>query len=402
MVTSNVILILGLLYFCAHGFAYLFQKTKTPDVLILMVIGLIIGPIIGWVGPENFGGAGEVLTTIALTVILFEGGLSLKLKILSSAVGATLALTLITAFATIVVVAAASSTFLGLSPELALLCGAILCGTSSAVVIPMVQALKLSEKSSTILVLESALTDVICIVLSFSLLRAIEEKTFSYANVIGQIGLSLSIAVIIGIVGGALWLKLWPLVRRFPTTTFTTIAYAFIMYGATELFGLSGAIATLVFGFTITNIPDLISKIEFPRMTDVERKFFQEIVFLLKTFFFVYLGISIQFSNYYLVFVAFLVVPIIYLARIFIVRWVAPKETSVRDASLASFLIPKGLAAAVLASLPKQYGLPEGGDIQLFVYSVIFFSILFTAVLVPLAETKNIQKLLMKLLKKTI
>lgn len=386
MSTSSVILLLGAVYFGAHAFAYLFQKTKIPDVLILMIIGLAIGPIAGLVGPENFGSAGEVLTTVALTVILFEGGLSLSLKSLASAAGSTLLLSITTALVTLAIVSLTAVTLLGLSFELALLCGAILCGTSSAVVIPMAKALNLSEKVSTILVLESALTDVICIVLSFAFLQSIEQGSFDIRTVFGQIGISLSIAVLIGLVGGVIWLKVWPLVRRLPTTTFTTIAYAFILYGLTELMGFSGAIATLVFGLTITNIPDLISKFELPRMTDVERSFFQEIVFLLKTFFFVYLGISMKFSNPYLAFVAVLVVPIIYLARLGIARYTLPRETTLRDASIATLLIPKGLAAAVLAGLPKQYGLPEGDDIQLFVYSAVLFSILLTAVMVPLAE----------------
>lgn len=389
MSTSSVILILGVLYFGAHAFAFLFQRTRVPDVLLLMIIGLIIGPFTGIVSPENFGSVGEVLTTIALTVILFEGGLSLSLRALAVAAGPTLLLTATTAALTFGIVSLVAVTFLGLSTELALVCGAILCGTSSAVVIPMAQALKISERPSTILVLESALTDVISIVLVFALLKAVEQGSFGVSHVSMQIGLSLSLASLIGFLSGLAWLKVWPLVRKFPTTTFTTIAYAFILYGITELLGFSGAIATLVFGLTITNLPSLFPKLELPKMTEVERGFFGEVVFLLKTFFFVYLGLSIRLNDIYLAIVALFLVLMVYFVRIWITKYALPRETTPRDATLVSLLIPKGLAAAVLAGLPIQYGIPEGEAIQTFVYSVIFFSILITAILVPLVETPS-------------
>lgn len=387
MSNASIILLLGILYFGAHGFAFLFQKTRVPDVLILMLIGICIGPIGGLVTPESFGGAGDVLTTVALAVILFEGGLSLKLNSLASAAGATFILTATTAVVTLGLAALFAFTLLGLSTELSLLCGAILCGTSSAVVIPMVQALKMSEKNSTILILESALTDVICIVLVVAFLGAIQQGSFLVGSVAGKIGSSLSIACLIGMAGGVAWLKFWPIVRKFPTNTFTTIAFAFLLYGLTEIMGFSGAIATLVFGLTITNVPNMVPQFELPRMTESEHGFFQEVVFLLKTFFFVYLGISIQFSNLYLAFVALVFVIFAYFLRLWITRYALPLQSTPRDATLTALLIPKGLAAAVLAGLPKQMGIPEGDSIQLFVYSTILFSIVLTAVLVPVLES---------------
>ena len=49
-------------------------------------------------------------------------------------------------------------------------------------------------------------------------------------------------------------------------------------------------------------------------------------------------------------------------------------------------MIPKGLAAAVLAGLPVQYGLENGKDIQDITYMVILLSIFATSVMVPLIQ----------------
>jgi len=57
-----------------------------------------------------------------------------------------------------------------------------------------------------------------------------------------------------------------------------------------------------------------------------------------------------------------------------------------------SSIVPKGLAAAVLATIPMQQGIPGGELIKDIVFSVILFSILFTSVLIPLIEkSKGLQ-----------
>jgi NhaP-type Na+/H+ or K+/H+ antiporter len=53
------------------------------------------------------------------------------------------------------------------------------------------------------------------------------------------------------------------------------------------------------------------------------------------------------------------------------------------DSSMASVMVPKGLASAVLASVPLSRGLLGGETVQSFAYMVVLFSILATALLVP-------------------
>ena len=62
---------LGLLVFSAHVFASLYNRKKIPDVLLLIVIGLILGPIFGWVSPSSLGMSGPVFVAVTLVVILF-------------------------------------------------------------------------------------------------------------------------------------------------------------------------------------------------------------------------------------------------------------------------------------------------------------------------------------------
>jgi len=282
-----------------------------------------------------------------------------------------------------------------------LIFGSIIGGTSSAVVVPMVRGLKLKEPAGTILVLESSLTDVLCIVLTYSLLEATVRAEASAGKIVGTILSSLIFAAVIGVIGGHLWLFILNRVRRFPNTIFTTFAFIFILYGFSEMLGYSGAITALSFGITLTNFQFLhfnrlpfLRSVQWKSLHETERLFFGEIVFLLKVFFFLFLGISIRLDNIWLIFLGILLVVVIYIARLIITRFVLTKDVCRFDASVVSVMVPKGLAAAVLATLPTQYNIQESSIIQDIVYMVIFISIFLTAVMIPMLDKWNIYKFL--------
>jgi NhaP-type Na+/H+ or K+/H+ antiporter len=118
-------------------------------------------------------------------------------------------------------------------------------------------------------------------------------------------------------------------------------------------------------------------------LTPMDIAFYREAVFLLKTYFFVYLGISIQFSDSILSLVALGMMALVFLMRIVLTRFVfAAKSFSRRDSAFASMLAPKGLAAAVLAGLPLQYGVTEGALIRDTTYMVVLVSISLCALLI--------------------
>ena len=68
---STTLLIIGLMVFFAHFLSLQFRKTSIPDVLVLMLIGIVLGPVLGIVSPEDFDKAGSLIATIALLVMLY-------------------------------------------------------------------------------------------------------------------------------------------------------------------------------------------------------------------------------------------------------------------------------------------------------------------------------------------
>lgn len=173
------IIILGLLIFLSHVFNELFEKTKIPNVLLLLLIGIIIGPVSGIVTKDFFGKLGNVFTTITLIVILFESGSGLNFREIKKAIGSAALLTVLNFVLTVLLTSVIAHYLLAIDVMSAVFIGAIVGGTSSAVVIPMVRQLKMSEKSSSVLILESALSDVLCLVVGLALLDGITQGVVS-------------------------------------------------------------------------------------------------------------------------------------------------------------------------------------------------------------------------------
>lgn len=382
------LLFLGLLVFSAHLFSALYDKRKIPDVLMLLFVGLLLGPVFNIVTPSDLGAVGNVFATITLVIILFEGGTSLKINVLKMAWKSTVNLTFSSFFMS-VLVSAGIGMFFGMTLIESLILGSILGGTSSAVVIPLVRQLKMGDTPKTVLILESAATDVLCIVFTLGFLGSIKQSDVQVGNIVGGVISSFILAGVIGFFAALLWSRLIRRIRVVQNSIFTTPAFVFIVYGVTDLLGFSGAIAALVFGITMSNISTLnaliFRKIMGGRgveLNKTEMIFFGEIVFLLKTTFFVYIGISILFNDWLALLIGLIITVALLIGRIIITRYFAPEGANVFDKTIVATMIPKGLAAAVLANIPLAYGVAQGELIRNIVYAVILFSILMVSVLI--------------------
>jgi NhaP-type Na+/H+ or K+/H+ antiporter len=173
MPTALTIVFVGCTIFLSHYFASLFVRTKIPDVLWLFTIGLLLGPVFGVVSTENFGAVGPVFTTITLVFILFESGIDQRLEPLINSLSGTAKITTYNFFGSLLVAGAIAYfyTDLGLLRSLAL--GSIVGGTSSAVVTTLARQFPMTERSRTILVLESAFSDVFTLAVPLTLLTAL-------------------------------------------------------------------------------------------------------------------------------------------------------------------------------------------------------------------------------------
>jgi NhaP-type Na+/H+ or K+/H+ antiporter/lipopolysaccharide export system protein LptA len=399
MPTAIVIVSVGVIIFLSHYFNALFQRTKIPDVLWLFAIGLLIGPVGGLVSTKDFGVLGPVFTTITLVFILFESGIDQRLEPLIASLSGTAKITTYNFIGTCIIAGGMAYINTDLGFVRSLLLGSIIGGTSSAVITTLAPHLPIRNRTKTILILEAAFSDVYTLAIPLTLLAAYQIGKVDVAFVTGQMIAAFLLATLLGVAAAFFWSVLLNRIRSLQNTVFTTPAFVFILYGVVELLNFSGPIAALAFGITLGNIDvlgppimrNIISKKPIA-LNDYEKAFFSETVFLLRTFFFVYIGISVSLQNWSWILLGAFITLALYVARIPIVRLSVPRDTSASDAAYMSVLLPKGLGAAVLASLPAQQGVPGGELIQSVVFSVILCTTLLSTLMTFMLQKTALQR----------
>lgn len=404
----------------------IFERTRVPDLLILILLGLLIGPValtyfgFSFVPPGVLALATPYFTAMALMIILFDGGLNLRLREVVRYLNVVALHTGMTFILTLFLVAWVTVVVLGYPWLVGLLLGAVLAGTSSAVVIGIVRALRVSEETKILLTLESVVTDVLCVVTVIALIEFLRGGPgASVSIVIFGLGQAFLVALVLGVAVGIGWLLLLSRLEKKPFSYMLTIAVLFVLYALTESVGGSGAMASFVFGLILGNQREFGRRLLVRPTLVVDdriKQFHSELSFVIRTFFFVFLGLvfTFQFSVGWAVssdlpalrsfngtFSLFLIGVVLTFLVIVSVRFVAARVTALvrpkppAEKRVLWTVMGRGLAAAVLASLPftiPAFTAPSSpGDMYyafiLARYQAQFLNIAFFIILLTVGAT---------------
>ena len=388
-----IIAVVGIIIFLAHLFTGLFNRIMVPDVIFLIVLGICLGPILGILPPTLFIEIGPIFATITLIIILLECGFTLKLSTLRTAVPGALALALVIFPLSMAMITGLALWLTDLELLPALILGAIIGSTSEAIVIPLVKQLKIREENQVLLSVESTITAVLSIIFALTFIETYQLGQFQLLEVAGSLIASFLVAIGLGVAGAFIWSLFLNRIRHVKNTMFTTAACVFVIFGLVELLGFNGPVAALAFGITLGNLKPMPFpffkkglRLESGGLTDVEKAFFGEIAFLLKTFFFIYLGISLEMINTELMIMGAVFTVIVFLLRLVAVRLTVGRTAPAKDASFIAVMAPRGLTAIVLAAIVLQQGVIGGELIKNLTYGIVLFSVVLTSLLVLLTD----------------
>jgi len=355
---------------------YLFERTGFPDMLWLIVLGILVGPVAGLVNADSIMGLAPYLAALALVFILFDGGMAMNIyRVFSESPRA--AVLAVAGFAMSVIVTTLFMMFIVIPDKpllYSVLFGTIFGGSSSIAIISIASRIKVSEKCSTILSVESALTDILCIVFSLVVIEIILKGTAIDLTTIGQsIASRFSTGIVLGVIFGLIWLSVLKRIAKASYAYMLTLAVVLLAYAFSEFLGGSGSLCSLLFGIMLGNEKEIyrILRMERPPNMVVDvglKKFESEVAFLLRTFFFVYIGLIVTISNITIVITGIILSLILLLVRFGAVTFTTIRSDElVKERSIMSVMLTRGLAAAVLATLPLQYvdpaKYPEAGPI---------------------------------------
>ena len=323
------------------------KLTRVPDIIVLLLIGITTGPILHWVNPESFRSAISILGTLALILILFEGGLELRLRQALRYFPAGLLLVVLSFGLSFALIALMGRATLHLGWTDCFLLGAALGCTSGTIVIPALQQIETPDPVRITLTVESSLGEVIAVLMVGSLLGSSGGSSL-ITDLATDFTHHIAVSLLIGIAVGAAWSKLWPLLAGQPYINILNLGVVLGVYALGDFLKGSGLLTALIFGVTLANLPRT------PHMTRQGTRmlaFHAEISFLVRSFFFVLLGVVAEFvSKHYIVPILAILAALV-LARFLAMqgsRWVV-RDVERQDTELLFWMLPRGLVTAVLA-----------------------------------------------------
>jgi cell volume regulation protein A len=303
----------------------------------------------------------DLFLSAALVIILFDGGLSLDIRSVIESMRFSVFLALINFVLVALAVGASLYFIMGIDFLVALTLGSIVGGTTGAVVIPIARKMRIRDRTKAMLIMESVMTDVLVIVATLSLISVIKLDEFSILAVIRELAVKFLVGGAVGFAAGVGWLFVLEKLKNQPLSYMITVAALFIIAGLVELAPVSssGAVAALTFGLALGNrrfVKKRLSSLSLSALSDEHIHYFHtEITFFVRTFFFVYLGLSFRFATFT---AEHLVLGMFVICLAAMARWLSAHAASRmgeldNQEEMAVFaLMPRGLAAAVLATLP--------------------------------------------------
>ncbi len=327
---------------------------KLPAIVFLLLAGLALGPLLGWLNPDAlFGDLLFPFVSLSVSIILFEGALTLRfheIKGLQQVVRNMLTFGVAIIWA---IIAVATHYLLGFTWELSLLFGAIMVVTGPTVIVPMLRTVRPNTKISNILKWEGIAIDPIGAILAVLVFEFIlsgqgQGHYPSLSHTLLAFGKTLAIGTAIGATAGYL-LGLVLRHHLLPeylhnVATLTLVFAAFAL--ANHLSEESGLLTVTVMGIWMANMKGF-------SMEDI-LDFKESLSVLLISGLFILLAARLNFNQFtalgwggvgvFLV-IQFIARPV----KVFASTW--RSDLSWQEKSLISWIGPRGIVAAAVSAL---------------------------------------------------
>ena len=376
-----ILLAAGVVIFLGVAGEAFFKKTGIPDVAFLMILGVIIGPVLGIIQPEAVIQIVPYFAAVALIIIMFDGGLNLDIKQMVKTAHFSFTLAILGFILSVTIATLAVHYALDWSWIESILLGTIVGGSSSVIVFGLVRNMRISEETKNMLSFESALTDILSTIIAFILFEAILVGQFDLQVLEETLGRAIVVGLVLGFGVGIPWMYVSTKLGNAQHAYMLTLGILFVLFFLANSFGESGALTALVFGLMLGNRSHLagILKFKLPRI-ELDDPTHNQITFLVRSFFFVFVGLMASLGQYEYAILGVGITIAIYVGRIIVTKTTLTKKFSLLDRMVTRSMIPRGLAAAVLATFPLTLGLPNAEAYPQIIFFIILTSVIITTI----------------------
>lgn len=393
-VNFGVVFLIAGLVFLSLLSQWLAWRVKLPAILFLLVLGILLGPILGWLRPDKiFGPLLFPSISLGVAIILFEGALSLRLSELRGLGTVIQRLLSLGVFSTWAIISVATHWLAHFPWPMAILFGAVTVVSGPTVIAPILRSVRPNAKIAKVLRWESILIDPIGVLLSVIVFEALVAHSVATAS-LGAAGLSflriVAVGVALGVAGG--FTLGWILRRRVVPDYLHPLL---VLAGVLMIFALadalakdSGLLAVTLIGMVLANMRDV--------PLDNILDFKKSLSILLISLLFIILAARLNLAEIrevlgpglgLLVVIQILSQPI----KVALASW--GSELNWRERVLVAWIAPRGIvAAATAAVLGQTLQAVHYPHAALFV--PLTFAVIIASVLLPSLTARPLARLL--------
>ncbi|MFD2637278.1 cation:proton antiporter [Piscibacillus salipiscarius] len=256
---DNLLFILMLIGALGVSSQWLAWRFRMPAIVVMSVMGLLAGPILGIINPqEDLGGMYSPLISIAVGIILFEGSLNLDFREIKGLGKPIFRITTLGAFLAWILGSLAAHYIADLSWAVAFVIGGILIVTGPTVILPLLRQAKLKPRPAAILKWEGIIVDpfgALVAVFAYEFVKFVTMDAVTFATVLAFLAGSLLAAVIGAFFGyGIGWMFENGYVPEFlkSPVVLASVVMAFAL--SDTIMHETGLLAVTVMGMTIANM----------------------------------------------------------------------------------------------------------------------------------------------------
>jgi cell volume regulation protein A len=303
---KHALLMFGIILAAGTFSGLLARLVRIPDVAVFLLVGMLLGPgVSGIVNIKADSTINQLILIFGASYILFDGGASIRLKVLKEVWITILVISTAGVLITAAITGVAAYYFLGLAPIVALLLGAALASTDPATLVPVFKQVRIKERVAQTVMSESAFNDAMGAILTFTVLGvAMGAGEFSLSDAVsGLLKQSLLGIVVGGVLGylAAFFIsheRFGFLAEFAPVVTLMAVIGAYMSADGLQS---SGFMAVFVFGIMMGNHESLGFKLT-QQKDNLLEDYVMTTAFIMRMFIFILLGAQVDFGlmNQYL------------------------------------------------------------------------------------------------------
>ena len=406
---EKILLLISSTLFLSYLSGIIYNKTRIPDLVWLLIFGIILGPVLGFYDAALFLSVFDLMILVTVTLFAFSTGISFNIqqilgntaRAFNMALASFLAITASVGFALNYLLPDSFNLVSGF------LLGAMFGGIDGVSISSLISSFGKENKglgeSGIFLQLESTLADPIKVVGVLTIIKMVLLSGASPRTAARDILFTLVMSTLIGLGSGLIWGEIISRLRDRPLNYMMTIAVLFPIYVLSDYVtgGGGGPISVFLFGAVLMNYGYVTKRLNMDRRSRIDRRkireYHDEITFLIKAMFFVYLGLVIQFE------IKFIETSLILTGLIIFVRFIIAsilgkfQGLASEDVAHSRIFFIQGVSSLVLTQFITKYdpGSEFFAHPQLFtnlVIPIVLASIIFSSLIAPMITSIQVSE----------